>query len=114
MAGLGTIFVMQGMATIPDWQDMRNTTLASLFLVACLYIPLRPNVISRAAARYALFVYLAHPAVLSVIDRAVSLSKTDILRASSAIGVTLVCAMLWDFAKRTLWTAHKIGFQGKE
>lgn len=93
MLGLLTFFVCGALAA--NWTSgLPEIALAGLVLILCRAVPLPGTLLSAMAARWALALYLIHPAVLAVLLRAGFAEGTVTL----ALGVTVV-----SIAMLALW-----------
>lgn len=71
-------------------------TIAGLCLVACLAVPLKPTVASAWCARASLFVYLIHPAVMTLIERSGAMAERSIGLMALTTVLSLLAVAIWE------------------
>jgi len=83
-----------GAAALFGWtHGLGQITLAAGAVVLCGQIQLPQTAISRQAAAASMGIYLAHPLMLSLLERATPLDKSNLLLASLAAGMALFLAL---------------------
>ncbi len=93
-----------GLALALGWtQGLLQLALAGLALMACLFIRSPQTQASQLATETALGVYLAHPLIASVLERATPVTPHSlgfaVLTAGGALALTLGLNQLWPFLK---------------
>lgn len=81
-------------------EGLLQLAIACSALLLCLALPLPDTGFSRLCARLSMTVYLVHPLVLSLLDRALHLSPHGLMRSVIAIASSLIAAALLDHVQR--------------
>lgn len=98
----GTLLAIVLLAWTAGWTtDLFQFGLAGSAVLLCRLLPLRPTLLSGMAAQASLFIYLAHPLVMTLLHKMGGLPPNHVSSALLTCIVTFTLAICLDLAKRS-------------